>query len=820
MGLLLLACSKLSSAQTYYVDGSQPVNGNGSLASPWNDFRYAVWATPQAQDSDVTVYFRQGTYYFNYAVDSFLYIGSGKSALNGHHFNLMAYPGEQVVFDGSRLTTAWGAMVIADSVSNLRFKGLTFANIRNMTGFGIDINGTSSNVDIDSCFFRNMMWNTDTAEANYPGSGSAFVAPVYIDGTYGGTPGNIFIDSTLFATVAPGYQDSLVDRNGTVGTVTEIADVDSNIYWKEVRTRFYVSTTGSDTTGDGSYSHPWKTPRYALNTAGYDWSTGSAVLVDSNITIFLRDGTYYPDTSLYIGPNRGGNGKWTTLTAYPGEGPTLDGGHLTQKFSCIIIIDSASYIDINGLNLQNLTNDSTLTTVVGGDTVKDTRYGIQVAGACSHITIENNDLYNMKWTRDTVKAKNPEPNDVLSAITVLGNSNTPVSDLLISNNTIHNIVSGYAEGMTVNGDVDSFAIIGNEVYDVANIGICAAGNYKWVLQQYPALLKANNQSRNGLIQDNSVYRCISPVATSAGIYLDGSLNVTVKGNECYNDGTGVSVGNEQDSSTSGGHTIISNNFWSNLGPGIYLGSNNPTSTCSTVVVKYNTISDDWTINPTLYARANGRYGTLDSSGQGPEMVMQRIQDLTVDENDVYSTSNTVLEFAFSQTGLAFTYNDYYTHDNNPCKAYFYRDTVGNGLAFKTDTTFNQYGRETGLDTTSYLGGVIYNRHGCGTSGSSVADAALPGVGARFGSDSVLLYEYPNPVVNGLYVHVVAPAGGPAALELFDVSGRMLLRQDVQLAAGVNDIGWPDVKQQGLASGVYILQLITTTGRSTTRVVVH
>ena len=115
LGLLVLACTKLSSAQTYYVDVAQPVNGNGSLASPWNDLRYAIWATPQAQDSDVTVYFRQGTYYFNYSVDSFLYIGSGKSALNGHHFNLMAYPGERVVFDGSRLTTAWGAMVVVDS---------------------------------------------------------------------------------------------------------------------------------------------------------------------------------------------------------------------------------------------------------------------------------------------------------------------------------------------------------------------------------------------------------------------------------------------------------------------------------------------------------------------------------------------------------------------------------------------------------------------------------------------------------------------------------------------------------------------------------
>ena len=815
LGLLLLLCTTLSFAQTFYVDGTKTVNGDGSAASPWNDFRYAVWATPAATGSDVTVYFRQGTYYFNYSADSTIFIGNDHSASDGHHFILSNYPGEQVVFDGSRLTTSGAAMIVVSSANNIRFKGLTFANIQNISAYGIEIAGTSNGVNIDSCFFRNMLWSTDTANVKYPISGDNSIAPIYIAGS-GGTPTNISIDSSLFASIAPGYNDSLVYRTGTPGTITEIANVDSNIIRRQLRTRFYVSTTGSDTTGNGSFSKPWRTPRYALNSAGYDWSTGSAVLVDSNITLYLRGGTYNLDTSLYIGSNRGQNGKWTTLTNYPGEDATLDGGHLTQKFSCIVIIDSASYIDISGLNLQNLTDDPTLN--VPGS--KDSRFGIEVAGKCAHITIENNDLYNMKWTRDTTKAKNPQPDDVLSAITVLGNSNTPITDLIISNNTIHDIVPGYAEGMTLNGNVDSFTIIGNEVSDVANIGICVAGNYQWVLAQYPNLLKANNQSRNGLVKDNSVYRCISPVATSAGIYLDGSLNVKVQGNESYNNGTGISVGNEQDSSTSGGHTIISNNFWKNLGPGMYLGSNNPTSTCNNVTVKYNTDSNNYTINPTLYARANGRYGTPDSAHQGPEIMMQRIQNLTFDENDVYSSSNNVLEFAYSQSNLIFTYNDYYTRDNNPCKAWFLRDTVGSGTSFRKDTTFNQYGSETHLDTTSYLGGVAYNRHGCGTHTSAVTAVAATGLGARFAGDSAGLYEYPNPVTNGLFVHIPAATAGPASLELIDLTGRLLLRKDVQLAAGVNDIGWSDIRQQRLTSGLYIVQLVTATGRTTFKVMVQ
>jgi len=815
LGLQLLLCAAAARGQTFYVDSAAASGGDGSAAHPWNNILSAVWGSPQPVSSDVTIYFRKGTYYFNYAADSIIYLGSTKSGLNGHQFTLASYPGEQAVFDGSRLTTAYGYMVNTAGASNVRLRRLVFANITNMNAYGVVISGASDSVHIDSCTFRNMLWNSDTAEARFPTGADYNIAPVIINGSLGGTPDHIRIDSSSFINIACGATDSVITLYGTVGAVTVAVNSFSNIILKQPRYQFYVSTAGSDVTGTGSKAKPWATPRYAANNAGYDWSTGSAVLVNSDVTIYLRAGTYYLDTSIYIGPNRGQNGKWTILTHYPGEDATLDGGNLHQKFSCIVIIDSASYVEVRGLNLQNLTDDSTLNTPGS----KDSRFGIEVAGKCSHITIDSNDLYNMKWTRDTVKAKNPQPNDVLSAITVLGNSNTPISNLVISENTIHNIVPGYAEGMTLNGNVDSFTISGNEVYDVANIGIVAAGNYKWVLQQYPSLLKANNQVRNGLIKDNSVYRCISPVATSAGIYLDGSLNVTVQGNESYNNGTGLSVGNEQDSSSSGGHTIISNNFWSNLGPGMYLGSNNSTSTCTNVLVKYNTDSINWTINPTLYARANGRYGTADTSGQAAEIVMQRIQNLTFDENDVYSSSDNVLIFSFVQSGAVFTYNDYYTKHNNPCKAYFLRDTVGNGLAFKSDTTFNQYGQEMGLDTTSSLGGVAYNRHGCGTHSTALVPAGVAGSGLRLAEHPVRLYEYPNPVEHGLYVHIQGVAGGPASLELFDLSGRMVVRQDLVLSAGTNDIGWPDLKQRGVSTGLYVLQLITETGRTTVKVVV-
>jgi len=75
IGLLLLACAQAGVAQTYYVDSSQAVNGNGTAASPWNNILSAVWGTPQPVDSDVVVYFRKGTYFFNDSADSVIYLG-------------------------------------------------------------------------------------------------------------------------------------------------------------------------------------------------------------------------------------------------------------------------------------------------------------------------------------------------------------------------------------------------------------------------------------------------------------------------------------------------------------------------------------------------------------------------------------------------------------------------------------------------------------------------------------------------------------------------------------------------------------------------
>ncbi len=134
----------------------------------------------------------------------------------------------------------------------------------------------------------------------------------------------------------------------------------------------------------------------------------------------------------------------------------------------------------------------------------------------------------------------------------------------------------------------------------------------------------NNFSKNGFIRNNTAYRNISPIAVSAGIYLDGSRNVLVENNESYNNGTGISIGNEQPNSISGYHVINSNVFRDNLTAGLYYGSTNTTSWVERCNVKNNTIKNNFIIDPVLRARANNMYGISNAADRYPEVNIYRV----------------------------------------------------------------------------------------------------------------------------------------------------------------------------------------------------
>jgi hypothetical protein len=252
----------------------------------------------------------------------------------------------------------------------------------------------------------------------------------------------------------------------------------------------------------------------------------------------------------------------------------------------------------------------------------------------------------------------------------------------------------------------------------------------------------------------------------------------------------------------------------NLGAGIYMGNNNNSSVTDSVIVRYNTIRNDYVINPTLYQRANGKYGTLDTTGRWAECVINHIQDLTFDQNEIWSLTDTVNAFEYSQGKLIFTNNKYFTKHNDPCNAWFIDGPRG-----RVYNSFNQYVHTMGLDSTSFLGNIAYNPNGCGiTAAMKPALTTTSPATLKLSPESVRIF--PDPVEHKLTVTLTAGAAGSVRLEIYDMSGRLLLKQEAVLAQGVNVLGWEDLKQAGILSGTYILRIAGAAGSITHKLLVR
>ena len=385
----------------------------------------------------------------------------------------------------------------------------------------------------------------------------------------------------------------------------------------------WVNATYTGTTQTGTASQPFKTIRGALDKRA---SFRQYPMVN-NEYIIVKPGNYYPKGSDLIrvdSTNCGKNGKFLTIKSEVPFAATIRGDSLykTMFAAMVAFADSAQYVKLQHFTLEHLrcnpdstkwkaptdpsgSYTATVPSVISldengnpyrtpyGDTIyvgrKDVKFGIQIVSDCRHITIFDNDISDISWTNavDPYKAdsalteaekkilRNAWPNDNSGPLNILGTDKDAMQNIIVDGNEVHHNIPGWTEAVTVNGYIDTFSVINNLVHDNKNIGIVAAGNYSWVIDpgngfNTPA---TQNYSRNGIISDNIVHDNLSPIAASAGIYLDGTRNVLVERNQIYNNHVGISVGNETGNSHSGGHTVRNNIVYNNVWCGMVLGSN-------------------------------------------------------------------------------------------------------------------------------------------------------------------------------------------------------------------------------------------------------
>ncbi|OWY20678.1 T9SS C-terminal target domain-containing protein [Sphingobacteriales bacterium UPWRP_1] len=380
---------------------------------------------------------------------------------------------------------------------------------------------------------------------------------------------------------------------------------------------YYVKTTGNDGWNGTTYATAFKTIQKALNVA----VAGDVIWVGGGI---------YKERLNWI--NSGSVSGVIRLRNYSSAIVYIDGTPptgTTPTQDAMIHISGKSHLEIMNIHIRN--------------NYMNKAKGIHIDGSGTNIKITNCKIYNIGWT--SVSGSMPSDTSNANPLVVVGSSSASINNLVISGNQIYNCIVGYSESLTVTGNVENFVVEKNTVYNNTNIGIGIAGRYTWT--DAPASV---NYARNGTVRQNTVYNCVSPVATSAGIYIDGASNILVERNTSYQNDTGFSVGCETPGFTVSNITLRNNWAYKNRGPGMYWGSNQSSSSVSNGMVSNNTF-----------------YANSTTETWGVEIVLQNSSNNAFIQNIMMPRNNTCVAmgiWGYTTTGQTLNYNLYWREGGN------------------------------------------------------------------------------------------------------------------------------------------------------------
>lgn len=425
-------------------------------------------------------------------------------------------------------------------------------------------------------------------------------------------------------------------------------------------TKYYVSSTGSDK-GTGTLQSPWKTLQHAADT------------VPAGSTVYLRGGVYLQ--KLAITRSGSANKGSITFTNYPNEKAILDGkGQSVDGLEGLIDIQNASYITIKGLEIRNYTT-----------TKRDqVPAGISVQGAGGYIQILNNNIHNIQSTV-SLSGNNSTGRDA-HGIAVYGNK-APQSlhHITINNNELYNLILGSSESLAINGNVEQFTVSHNIVHDNDNIGIDVIG-YEGTSPD-----PKYDVARQGIIKANTIYNIsanqnpfygqkLPNNSNSAGaIYVDGGKDTVIEQNKVYNNDIGIEIASEHAGKSTANITVRSNLISTNRLTGISMGG-------------YDTERGS-TINSHIMNNVLYQNDTLDR-GNGQLYVQYDTRNNIIQNNIMVAGSSDVLIYNeyTKNSGNVIDYNLYYAPDGSEEASWIWKN--------KEYTGFKSYQKNSGNDAHS------------------------------------------------------------------------------------------------------------------------
>jgi len=350
----------------------------------------------------------------------------------------------------------------------------------------------------------------------------------------------LLLVSLLLAACAGGSTDKDADggSGGSGGSVT--AD-------------FFVAVDGDDTAG-GSASAPWRHIQYAIEQ------------LQPGQTLSVQPGIYRE--TLKLGAGHSGNEQaLIEILAQPGA--ILDGSTIQPRnVQAMIEIDGASWLRIAGFELRNLSTPE-------GYAIADTPIGLWIHNGSHDLVIEQLDIHGIA-NRSTC-ALDDGCGQGGNGIAVYGDSTTPLRNLRFVGNRVHNNILASSEAFTLNGNVDGFELIDNEVFDNNNIALDFIG---YEADICAACSEEQNRVRNGIVRGNRAWNNSSvgnPAYGSAtegsagGFYVDGGRNIVFDGNVSRDNDIGFEFASEHAGKASENLLMINNLLYRNRQAGLSLG---------------------------------------------------------------------------------------------------------------------------------------------------------------------------------------------------------------------------------------------------------
>ncbi len=311
-------------------------------------------------------------------------------------------------------------------------------------------------------------------------------------------------------------------------------------------TDYYVAPHGSDK-NPGTLEEPWRTVQKAANS------------LTPGDTAYLRGGVYRE--AVQVQASGDSSAGVVTFTNYPGEKPILDGANLhvpANVDAALLLLVDKSYVTISGLELRNFSTSK----------ISAVPAGIFLRGACSHVTIRNCVIHNI---RNLGGRLNRSGNAF--GLAVYGSSTTPADNIVIDGNEVHHCRTGLSETLTLNGNVTQFQVINNRVHDNNNIGIDFIG----FEQTCPD--PAQDQAREGVCVGNTVWNITSQANqayrhndfSADGIYVDGGTNIVIERNVSHDNDIGVELASEHEGKLTSGIILRDNLIFRSRQGGLFLG---------------------------------------------------------------------------------------------------------------------------------------------------------------------------------------------------------------------------------------------------------